>query len=352
MTGVMGDFQSKYSELTLKNFRVLSKRRKTVARKKVTISLQDVLYDRYEEWEKEPAELGKELDSDLKALFDTLNGYELANAVIVRIHRYAAERADRSADDDFRNATESEIELMQEIVGEELFKWISHFITDSHREFIVRCHAKGLSTTDAALELLKKDMVIARLAQKDALGVKRLHELLVHRLSYLKPGAARWPEKKYGAIWREAREEHKQVISDIPFTSQVEQVATLAKHVERINEELDDNSHNVKDLQVLTHSLTETLESLKKLSVVEEQPPVNLSAPQLVAVLERLTLALDAPEQLALSGDADALVSVLEQLTLALKVSGQKALGDGTEASVQEVEVVSVEGGGDSSASA
>lgn len=66
---------------------------------------------------------------------------------------------------------------------------------------------------------------------------------------------------------------------------------------------------------------------------------------QRVAVLERLTVALDAPEQLALSGDTDTLVSVLEQLAVALKVSGEpKALGEGTEAAGQEMEVVSTEG--------
>lgn len=323
-----------------------------MAKKKVTISLQDVLQGRYDEWEKEPAELGAELDSDLNALFDTLDGYELADAVIVRIQHYAAERAERSPDDDFSNVRESEIELIQEIVEEKLLDYISRFITDSHREFIVRCHATGLSTTLAAVELVKKDPVIARLGQKDALSGRKLGEILIHRLSYLKPGAARWPEKKYGAIWREAREAYKQAISDIPFTSQVEQVATLAKHIERINRELDNESNSVKDLQVLTNLLVETLESLKKVSVVEEQAPANLSAPQLVAVLERLTLALDAPEQLALSGDTDALVSVLEQLAFALKASGQKALGGDTKAFMQEAEVVSVEGGGSSNDSA
>ena len=70
-------------------------------------------------------------------------------------------------------------------------------------------------------------------------------------------------------------------------------------------------------------------------------------------LLERLTLALDAPEQLALSGDTDALVAVLEQLALALKPSEEsKALGGDTEGSVQDAEVVSTEGGEDSSDSA
>ena len=81
------------------------------------------------------------------------------------------------------------------------------------------------------------------------------------------------------------------------------------------------------------------------LKSLEEQAPASLSAPQLVAVLERLTLALDAPEQLALSGNTDTLVSVLEQLTLALKTSGQKALGEGSEASVQDAAVDSTENG-------
>ena len=87
-------------------------------------------------------------------------------------------------------------------------------------------------------------------------------------------------------------------------------------------------------------------ESLRKVSVVEDQAPANLSAPQLVAVLERLTLALDTPEQLALSGDTDALVTVLEQLTLALKASGApKALSESPETPVQDAEVVSTENG-------
>ncbi|MYA70802.1 hypothetical protein F4Y19_12070 [Candidatus Poribacteria bacterium] len=184
-----------------------------------------------------------------------------------------------------------------------------------------------------------------RLAHDDALGLKLLRDTLIHRLSYLKPGTARWPEKKYGSVWREARDAYKQMIDDMPLTSPIEQAAMLVKHANRINYALENDGYTVKDLQMLTNSLTKTIESLRKVSVVEEQAPANLSAPQLVAVLERLTLALDAPEQLALSGDTDTLVSVLEQLTLALKTSGQKALGEGPEASVQDAAVVSTENG-------
>lgn len=48
-----------------------------------------------------------------------------------------------------------------------------------------------------------------------------------------------------------------------------------------------------------------------------------------MAVLERLKVALDAPEELAIGGDTNAVVSVVEKLVVALKGSGQKAIGPG-----------------------
>ena len=174
--------------------------------------------------------------------------------------------------------------------------------------------------------LIVADKTINRLAQDDAVGMDTVKKILTHRLAYLKPGSARWPEQKYGSVWREEREQHRQVISDIPFTSPVEQVALLAKHAERINSELDNQTHSVQDLQLLTNSLTKTMETLRKLSAVEEPMPVDLSGLQLVGVLERLTLALKVPEEKA------ELVGMLEQLTLALKAPKQEADGSETKA--------------------
>ena len=171
-----------------------------------------------------------------------------------------------------------------------------------------------------------------RLAREDAVGVADVRTILIHRLSYLKPGSARWPEAKYGAVWREARGEYRQQVSDIPFTSQVEQVALLAKNAERINRALDNEEHSVKEFQMLTNSLTKTLESLRKLSAVEQPMPVSLSGPQLVGVLERLTLALRVPEQKKLGGEATELVGVLERLTLALKAPQVEGTGNGAKA--------------------
>ena len=313
--------------------------RTIMAKQDSKISLKDALQGYF------PREGIAELDSDLEGMFDTLSGCELAEAVIERVHRYAKDTIpeDEDMDDDFGWLEAYGTDELREVIRDELRQYISGFISDEHREFIVRSHARGLSTSDAVWELMTVDETMNRLAQKDAMGGSALREMLVHRLAYLKPGSARWPEKKYGSVWREAREEYRQAVSDIPFTSQVEQVALLAKLAERINHELDRKVHSVKDLQMLTHSLAKTVESLRKLSVVNEQQiPVNLSAPQLVGVLERLTLALKAPGQTAIGGETAALVGVLERLTLALKVPEQQANSTGAKALPAEV-------GGDSS---
>ena len=274
----------------------------------------------------------QELRSDIKKLLGTLDGEERVEAVIERVQRYTVEAAGRTADSDFHPMSQELADSLKKIIRQELAPFVSSFISDAHRELGVRAHARGLSTADAVRELILGDRTMNRLAQEDAVGVEDLRAILIHRLSYLKPGTARWPEAKYGSVWREAREEYRQQVSDIPFTSQVEQVALLAKNTERINRALDNEKHSVKDLQMLTNSLTKTLDNLRKLSTVEEPKPASLSAPQLVGVLERLTLALRAPEQIELGAEAKELVGVLECLTLALKAPQRESTGNGVKA--------------------
>ena len=271
-----------------------------------------------------------ELQSDLEELFNTLNGYELVDTVIERVQRYAVDVLGKSMDSDFGRMAPYNLDLIKEEIREELIEHLSFFISDTHREFIVRCHAQGLATGDAIVELMMADETINRLAQEDAIGLLQLREMLIPRLAYLKPGSARWPEKKYGRVWRETREAYKQAVNDIPFTSQVEQVALLARQADRINAALETGRHSVKETQMLTGSLVKTVESLRKLSAVDE--PMDLSAPQLVGVLERLTLALGAPGQTAIGGEAQELVGVLERLTLALKAPEQRSNDNGAKA--------------------
>lgn len=267
--------------------------------------------------------------SDLKDLFNTLTGDELLEAVIERLQQYAIEELHEEARANFRQYKQLHmLGTIRETISEELTGWISHFISDAHREFIVHCHARGLPTAEAVWTLVEEDKTLSRLAQPDVMGTSTLRRVLVTRLAYLKPGTARWPEKKYGALWREAREQHKRDIRDAPLTSPMEQSALLAKHADHINELLYEKNHDVKDVQALTDSLIKTVEALQKLSAVEQQVPPNDSRTQLVAVLERLTLALDTPEPFALEGDTEPLLEVLERLTLALKSSDHKAITD------------------------
>ncbi len=297
-----------------------------MATKSIKTSLPDALQ------KGNPQKGQSKLRSDVKALYESLSGYERVTAIIERIQRYAVEARGKTMNRDFgRLADHEEAEIKNKIRGE-LRLCVAALISDAHREFVVRCHARGLSTSDAVRELILGDDTINRLAQEDAMGAKALRENLIHRLSYLKPGTARWPEAKYGALWRETRERHRQAISDIPFTSQVEQVALLAKHAERINRELDNGEHSAKDLQLLTNSLTKTMDSLRRLSAVENPMPQNLSGVQLVGVLERLTLALKTPGHQTLGRETEELVAILERLTLALKAPEQKVIGNGTKA--------------------
>lgn len=280
-----------------------------------------------------PANEGQaELATDIRKLYESLSGYELADAVVTRVQRFAIESLGMNSDTDFGEMSADDIYAVLEIIRYELEPYISSFVLDEHREFVVRAHARGSSTSVAVMELMCAEKTLARLAQDDAMGFEGLRKDLIPRMSYLKPGTVRWPEKKYGAVWREAREEYKQAISDIPLTSTVEHIALLSKQVERISRKLENPHHDLEGFQFLANMLTETLKSLRELTVVEEPVPTSMSAPQLVAFLQRVTLALGASDKIAIGGETEELVGVLERLTLALKAPVQKMGGNGANA--------------------
>ncbi len=293
-----------------------------MAREESNIALQNALRDDI------PEDGAVELRSEIRGLFDDLTGVELVEAVVARVQRHALELYRNLYKEEPDLGHGGDLKLIRDEIHKELGRWVTRFISDEHRKFIIRCHAQGLPTATAVCELMANDRMINRLAQKDALGVQELRRMLIQRLAYLKPGAARWPEKKFGPVWREAREQYRHVVSDIPFTSKAEQVALLAKNADLISRKLDEPLESVQDMQSLTTSLTKTVESMRKVSAAERWKSANLSGTQLVAVLERLTLALKSPEQQNIGTEAEQLARVLEGLTLALKVSGQKTGGN------------------------
>ena len=280
---------------------------------------------------------GLELQTHLKDLFTTLEGDERTKAVIESIQRHAVERLNFAFDSDFDEIDTSSLESIRKVIQEKLTNLISNFITDAHRETIVRCHARGHSTTEAIWTLIREDSTMNRLAQKDAIGAELLKDILIPRFAYLKPGTTRWPEKKYGTVWREAREQHILEIKSTPFSSPEERIDLLAKHAERVHRVLNNKQHSVNDLQVLTQSLTKTLESLEKLSPAEQQTSPNSVTPQLVGILEQLTVVLEALQQPTHNSDVNTLVAVLEKVAISMQLQPeQKAIAGETEDDVEE----------------
>ena len=144
-------------------------------------------------------------------------------------------------------------------------------ITDTHREFIVICHARRLDTEAALIEMVNYFDEFAFLRQDIKLSEEYLKGVLVeiskpgkHLLplfkiwkrafSYLRPTHNRWPHQKYGALWRDAKAAYAEARM-LEFTSTTEFViAGLAEAVEKAQDLVASSSseHFDKRAQVLT----------------------------------------------------------------------------------------------------
>lgn len=100
-------------------------------------------------------------------------------------------------------------------------------ITDTHREFIVICHARRLATEDGLVEMVNYFSEFAFLRQHIVLSEKEengvsveveepgepllpIFEVWKRAFSYLRPTHSRWPHQKYGALWRDAKAAYAQ----------------------------------------------------------------------------------------------------------------------------------------------
>lgn len=180
--------------------------------------------------------------------------------------------------------------------------YVMDFIDDKHREHIVRCHAQNMSTTHAVYDLIETYPEISRLAEGDALGEDDLTSLLVHRLAYLKPTANKWPAQKYGGVWDTARQAYRaaQRTMDLPYTSVEEQIRVLSREAERIIERLETGPYVEKEHQTLMDTLHKIFDRLDTTDRLPRAFTTQLaSEPQLIGVLERLTLALTSTEHVS-----------------------------------------------------
>ena len=214
----------------------------------------------------------------------------------------------------------------QQIVSKELLKSIHLFLPNQFRESIVEYHSHGLTTSDAITYLIQNNRALFRLSQDDAIGIKKMRRFLIPRLSYLKPGHPLWPENKYGDLWRHARSYKKNVTTDLPFTTANEQVGVLINHVARIQSAMENSEFSVKELSVLTNTLTKTLETIQKLTINEQQM-MDFSTDQLLVFLERITNTLGPSTETSEGSDVRLLVQALEKLVHVLKIpKEQKAI--------------------------
>lgn len=113
--------------------------------------------------------------------------------------------------------------------------FLTHFLTDNLRKIVIKYHVRNQSTTDAVLAILcderYKDITPFYLFKfSNVCGFENIKKFLVARLSYLKPGNVHFPQKKYGKLWDEARQEYLDNLKDIPLTSVEEQLQALSEH--------------------------------------------------------------------------------------------------------------------------
>lgn len=215
------------------------------------------------------------------------------------------------------------LEKIRDIVRRELKKYISNFITDYHRESMVRYHAGGLTTSKAVTTLINEEPVLKRLAQDDAMGMQPLRTALIPLLSYLRKGNSRFPKEKYGAFWDEHRELKISHLNELPFNNIPEQVDLLISHVHRIQTVLEDSETPSKQIPALTTSLTKTLDTINRLAVTHNR---NLTKPTILFVLGRITKAISSDEELSENQNDPEIVEAVENLLLAIKPPEQKAI--------------------------
>ena len=120
------------------------------------------------------------------------------------------------------------LEEHQEAIYFELFPRCAMLpITDTHREFIVICHARRLDTAEGLIEMVNYFDEFSFLRQHIELHEKEIDGVSVEvgepgeyflpifkiwkrAFSYLRPTHSRWPNQKYGELWRETKAAYAQ----------------------------------------------------------------------------------------------------------------------------------------------
>lgn len=260
-------------------------------------------------------ELNEKYSTDLEALKELPPSEEVSEQIIDRIMEYCFSHENVITCED----VPMDPVVIKEMIADELLEMMTYFLTDDHRNAIVRYHAQGMSTAEAVSALMKADTVIDELA--NTMDAQELRQELIHRFAYLKPGSGRWPEKKYGDLWRQTRTAYQQEIQDIPFTSTAEQVKVLSEHVQKVMAELNKGLPH-KSYIPLMNTLIKLVNSLHKLT--SEKPQRGKMPDVLIVLPTPEQIKMLPPEQIAMLHDTEAFISTLEQALQTLQQKPNK----------------------------
>lgn len=159
-------------------------------------------------------------------------------------------------------------------------------ITETHREFIVICHARRLDTETALIEMVNYFEEFASLRQHLRLREKEIDGVLIEvpepekilyalfrvwkrAFSYLRPTHSRWPQQKYGALWREAKAAYAQGRMLEAAGTREAVIAGLAEAVEKAQDLVASSSSDQFDRQ--TKALISLSTALHKILLDEQE---------------------------------------------------------------------------------
>ena len=268
------------------------------------------------------AEKFKVMNSELIKVLKTQQGIERVESFLACLREHVGTAAAAHFDCEREDMPYGVVEMAEAHTLRVLTYYVMGFIEDAHREHIVRCHAQNMPTTHAVYDLIQTYPELSRLVAEDAFGEEHLVSLLVHRLAYLKPTSNRWPGAKYYDVWFAARKEYREIqrTLDLPYTSMEEQIQVLSKDADRVVERLDTGSYTDKEHQTLVDTLQKLFDRLDTMD--QQRQIIQLKAePKMIAILERLTLALTSTENVP---DA-----VIEKLKALAPVSTQSDNSEG-----------------------
>ena len=120
-------------------------------------------------------------------------------------------------------------------------------------------------------------------------------------------------------MWAEKREVYKEAIhsTDLPYTSVEEHVMVLSREADRVVERLETGPYTEKEHQTLLDTLHKIFDRLDTTNGQPRRASIQLaSEPQLIGVLERLTLTLTPTEDVSGSVKLDKAIERFKELAL------------------------------------